>query len=54
MDSAITIRTSLIKDDLIIFQAGAGIVADSVDELEFLEVTNKLAANVATLKDLSK
>jgi anthranilate synthase component 1 len=54
MDSAITIRTSLIKDDMIIFQAGAGIVADSVDELEFLEVTNKLAANVATLKDLSK
>jgi anthranilate synthase component 1 len=54
MDSAITIRTSLIKDDTIIFQAGAGIVADSVDELEFLEVTNKLAANVATLKDLSK
>jgi anthranilate synthase component 1 len=53
MDSAITIRTSLIKDDTIIFQAGAGIVADSIEELEFLEVTNKLAANVATLKDLS-
>lgn len=54
MDSAITIRTSLIKDDTIIFQAGAGIVADSIDELEFLEVTNKLAANIATLKDLSQ
>jgi anthranilate synthase component 1 len=53
MDSAITIRTSLIKDDTIIFQAGAGIVADSIEELEFLEVTNKLAANIATLKDLS-
>jgi anthranilate synthase component 1 len=53
MDSAITIRTSLIKDNTIIFQAGAGIVADSIDELEFLEVTNKLAANIATLKDLS-
>ncbi len=52
MDSAITIRTSLIKDNTIIFQAGAGIVADSIDELEFLEVTNKLAANIATLKDL--
>jgi anthranilate synthase component 1 len=52
MDSAITIRTSLIKGDTIIFQAGAGIVADSVDELEYLEVTNKLAANIATLKDL--
>ncbi len=53
MDSAITIRTSLIKDNTIIFQAGAGIVADSIEELEFLEVTNKLAANIATLKDLS-
>jgi anthranilate synthase component 1 len=53
MDSAITIRTSLIKGDTIIFQAGAGIVADSIEELEFLEVTNKLAANIATLKDLS-
>ena len=54
MDSAITIRTSLITKDEIIFQAGAGIVADSVDELEFLEVTNKLKANIETLKDLSK
>jgi len=52
MDSAITIRTTLIKDNEIIFQAGAGIVADSVPELEYLEVTNKLAANIATLKDL--
>ena len=53
MDSAITIRTALIKDDTIVFQAGAGIVADSIDSMEFLEVTNKLAANIATLKDLS-
>ncbi len=53
MDSAITIRTTLIKDDNIIFQAGAGVVADSVDELEYQEVTNKLAANIATLKDLT-
>jgi len=54
MDSAITIRTSLLTKDKIIFQAGAGIVADSIDELEFLEVTNKLKANIETLKDLSK
>jgi len=54
MDSAITIRTTLIKDDTVVFQAGAGVVADSVPELEFLEVNNKLAANIATLEDLSK
>ena len=53
MDSAITIRTSLITDDKIIFQAGAGVVADSKHEDEYLEVHNKLAANIATLKDLS-
>ena len=54
MDSAITIRTTMIKDDKVIFQAGAGIVADSIPELEYLEVNNKLAANIATLNDLSQ
>lgn len=52
MDSAITIRTALIKEDQIILQAGAGIVADSVHELEYLEVTNKLGALTSTLEDL--
>ncbi|MFH0709421.1 MAG: anthranilate synthase component I family protein [Pseudomonadota bacterium] len=52
MDSAITIRTALIKDNQIILQAGAGIVADSVHELEYLEVTNKLGALTSTLEDL--
>jgi anthranilate synthase component 1 len=52
MDSAITIRTALIKDDEVILQAGAGVVADSVHELEYLEVTNKLGALMSTLDDL--
>lgn len=52
MDSAITIRTALIKEDKIILQAGAGIVADSVHELEYLEVTNKLGALTSTIDDL--
>lgn len=54
MDSAITIRTALIKKDEIIFQAGAGIVADSKPELEYLEVKNKLGALMNTLKILSE
>lgn len=54
MDSAITIRTTLIKDDTVIFQAGAGVVADSIPELEYLEVNNKLAANISTLKELAE
>ena len=53
MDSAITIRSALIKDNEIIFQAGAGIVADSKKELEYKEVNNKLGALVATLKELN-
>ncbi|MDD5117416.1 MAG: anthranilate synthase component I family protein [Sulfuricurvum sp.] len=52
MDSAITIRTALIKPDYVILQAGAGVVADSVHELEYLEVTNKLGALTSTLDDL--
>lgn len=52
MDSAITIRTALIKPDQVILQAGAGVVADSQNELEYLEVTNKLGALTSTLNDL--
>jgi len=52
MDTAITIRTALVKDDEVIFQAGAGVVADSKPELEYKEVNNKLGALVATLKEL--
>ena len=52
MDSAITIRTALIKGDEVIFQAGAGVVADSKPELEYKEVKNKLGALVSTLKEL--
>ena len=54
MDSAIMIRTAYLDDKKIIFQAGAGVVADSKAELEYLEVTNKLGAMMGTLKDLKK
>jgi len=52
MDSAIAIRTSLIKRDSITLQAGAGVVADSKPELEYLEVKNKLGALLSTLKEM--
>lgn len=54
MDSAIAIRTALIKADSITLQAGAGVVADSIPELEYLEVKNKLGALLATIKDMEK
>ena len=41
MDTAIAIRTAVIKDETLHIQAGAGIVADSVPELEWKETMNK-------------
>ncbi len=52
MDSAITIRTAFVGDEKVVLQAGAGVVADSQNELEYLEVKNKLGALVASLHDL--
>ena len=44
MDTAITIRTSLIKDGIAYIQAGAGIVADSIPEREYQECLSKAEA----------
>jgi len=44
MDTAIAIRTAVIKDDTLHIQAGAGIVADSVPENEWNETMNKARA----------
>lgn len=44
MDSAIIIRTAVIQDNQVHIQAGAGIVADSVPELEYQECINKATA----------
>ncbi|OGT34183.1 MAG: anthranilate synthase component I [Gammaproteobacteria bacterium RBG_16_51_14] len=41
MDTAITIRTAVIKDQMLHIQAGAGIVADSVPRREWDETMNK-------------
>lgn len=40
-DSCIGIRTAVIKDKRIYIQSGAGLVADSVPENEFMETVNK-------------
>ena len=53
MDSAITIRTALIDKDKITLHAGAGIVADSVPNLEYIEVKNKLNALLSTIEDMA-
>jgi anthranilate synthase component 1 len=43
MDQAITIRTMVFRGDTYSYQAGAGIVADSVPQLEYQEVLAKSA-----------
>lgn len=44
MDTAIAIRTAVIKDGKLYVQAGAGVVADSVPALEWKETMNKARA----------
>jgi anthranilate synthase component 1 len=44
MDTAIAIRTAVIKDGMLHVQAGAGVVADSIPELEWKETMNKARA----------
>ncbi|MFC1668345.1 anthranilate synthase component I [Chlamydiota bacterium] len=44
LDSCITIRTLVIKENMAYVQAGAGIVADSVPETEYIETVNKAQA----------
>ncbi len=44
MDTAIAIRTAVIKNERLYIQAGAGIVYDSVPENEWIETNNKAGA----------
>ncbi|MBN1694713.1 anthranilate synthase component I [candidate division WOR-3 bacterium] len=44
MDLCIAIRTIVINKGIIYFQAGGGVVADSVPELEYKETINKMSA----------
>jgi len=50
MDTAIAIRTAVIKDEKLYIQAGAGIVYDSVPENEWIETNNKAGAMVKAAK----
>ena len=44
MDTCITLRTALLKDGMMIIQAGGGVVADSDPESEYQESLNKARA----------
>tara|TARA_Y100000590_G_scaffold469205_1_gene655509 strand:- start:85 stop:1548 length:1464 start_codon:yes stop_codon:yes gene_type:complete len=48
-DTCIALRTALIKKNKFYIQSGAGIVADSIPEKEYLETVNKAKALIAAL-----
>jgi anthranilate synthase component 1 len=49
-DTAITIRTAVVKDNVAYVQAGGGIVADSVPETEYYETMNKARAMLSAIE----
>ncbi len=50
INSCIAIRTMVIKDDIVQFQSGAGIVYDSIPEDEYKETINKAKALVKAIE----
>ncbi|MBK9390993.1 MAG: chorismate-binding protein [Bacteroidetes bacterium] len=54
INHAITIRSFLSRNNTLFYQAGAGIVADSVEESELKEVNNKLGALKAAIAAASE
>jgi len=48
-DTCIALRTALIKNNKFYIQSGAGIVADSIPENEYLETVNKAKALISSL-----
>ncbi|KKI88785.1 anthranilate synthase component I [Bacillus sp. SA1-12] len=50
VDSCITIRTITVKNNIAYVQAGAGIVVDSVPELEWKETCNKASAMLKAIQ----
>ena len=50
LDTAIAIRTAIVRKDDIYVQAGAGIVADSIPENEYQETVNKAKALIKAIE----
>jgi anthranilate synthase component 1 len=54
MDTCITIRTFVIRENEVFIQAGAGIVADSDPEREYMETENKVKALIRAVDMVKK
>jgi anthranilate synthase component I len=52
MDLAIAIRTAVIKDEVMYVQAGAGIVYDSIPEMEWQETMDKAQALIKAAQNI--
>ena len=52
MDTAIALRTAIIKDNKMYVQAGGGVVYDSDEEYEFNETLNKAQALFTAARDV--
>ena len=52
MDLAIAIRTAIVKNDVLYVQAGAGIVHDSVPEMEWQETMDKAQALIRAAQNI--
>ena len=51
MDTAIAIRTLVVKDGVAYVQAGGGIVYDSTPEFEYMETLHKAGAILAAIDE---
>jgi len=51
MDTCIALRTTIVKDGKMYIQAGAGVVADSIPELEHKECVNKARAAITAAEE---
>lgn len=54
MDTAIALRTGVIKDETLYVQAGCGVVADSDAEMEYQETVNKAQALIRAAADAKR
>ncbi len=52
LDSCIAIRTIVVKDNVAYFQAGGGVVYDSIPENEYQETLDKMSAPLEAVKQL--
>jgi len=52
MDLAIAIRTAIVKDEVLYVQAGAGIVHDSIPEMEWQETMDKAQALIRAAQNI--